>query len=493
MTRPAVVCVESRECSPELLERLTGATRFPERLAGPAIVHTVCRSGGRLLYVTAPPMVEVEEQVRYYLGLLGEEGGALGLSGEGAAAARRERVRVLGLEDSSSRWLSRKVLDPGNPHAARLRAEIRDFVAAQARDGSDVRLSYFEPSAPLEEFARSLGVPGDQFPSSAIPLGTKSAGRELLAGAGIEIPAGSGLCRSTGELARAVAELARKGHRKVVIKLDSTAYGGGLGNAVLDLRDVVPADGDVSVGRILAELPHAELVDAKLNWREFSDMIEESGALAEEWIEDEALASPSFQGRLTASGEAEAVSTHDQVLTAGGQSYAGCTFPADAAYRATVVDHGLRVGRALLERGLRGGDYGVDFLVTGPAGGHRVLGCELNLRATGTKHAFTMVTGLLGTVPTADGRLFAADGTERVYEASDALTDPRWAGLLPSRLIGAVTGSPLGYDAARGTGVVLHMLSALVEHGKFGAVCVGRDRGEARGMMRGLRELVPTA
>ncbi|MEV4442003.1 peptide ligase PGM1-related protein [Streptomyces sp. NPDC049577] len=477
--RPALVCVESRECDPQLLERLTGATRFPERLAGPAIIHTVCRAGGRLLYVTAPPMEDAERQVEYYLGLLGE-----------GARPDRRAVEVVGLDDSSSRWLSHKILDPGNPDAARLRAGIHAFVEHERDNGSDVRLSYYEPSLPLEGLARDLGVPRDQFDAAWIPLGTKCAGRALLAEAGLAVPAGTGLCRSTVELARGVAGLVRAGYPRVVLKLDSTAYGGGLGNAVLDVSGLDPEREAGLVERIHAELPHAVLVDAKISWREFSAMIAESGAIAEEWVEDDGLASPSFQGRITPDGTVEAVSTHDQVLITGGQVYAGCSFPADAAYRAVITGLGVRVGRALRERGLRGGDYGVDFLVTGPRSDPRVLGCELNLRATGTKHPFTTVTGLLGISPTADGRLVLADGTERVYEASDALTDPRFTGLRPGRLIDAVTGSPLGYDPALGTGVVLHMMSAVVDYGKFGAVCVGRDRAEAARLMRDLRDLV---
>ncbi|MEU6504991.1 peptide ligase PGM1-related protein [Streptomyces sp. NPDC046942] len=50
--------------------------------------------------------------------------------------------------------------------------------------------------------------------------------------------------------------------------------------------------------------------------------------------------------------------------------------------------------------------------------------------------------------------------------------------------------SPLGYDPERATGVVLHMMSAAAEDGKFGAVCIGADRAEAAALLRGLRELV---
>lgn len=486
---PAPIYVQSRECSPQLLERLTGATFFPERSAGSAIVNTVCRSGGHLLYVTAPAMIEADQQVDYYLSLL---------PGDPARrhADARARVHIVTLDDTSSRWLSEKILDTGNPEAARVRAAIHAFAQHEKRHGGEVVLKYFEPSQPLEELARALGVPGDQSHSSYIPLGTKDAGRHLMRSAGLDLPAGSALCHTTTALAEETARLVRQGHRKFVLKLNSTAYGGGLGNALLDLSNLggrVPhaADNNGSglTRLVLTRLPHAALVDPKISWEQFTEMIEQSGAIAEELVEADEVLSPSFQGRITDRGTVEVVSTHDQILSASGQTFTGCSFPADAEYRQTITDHGVRVGLALLERGVDSGDYGVDFLVTRSPGGSRILGCELNLRATGTKHAFTMVTGLLGVSPTQDGRLLV-DGAERVYEASDGIMNARYRGLLPTQLIRAVTESPLRYDHTRKTGVVLHMMSAVVTYGKFGAVCVGQDRAEARRMMRELRELI---
>ncbi|MFD9333176.1 peptide ligase PGM1-related protein [Streptomyces sp. NPDC060028] len=480
---PAQVSIESRESDPRLLERRAGATLFPERLLGAAIVNTVCRSAGRLLYVTAVPVIDARQQVDYYLGLLGDQ-----------VLEQREAVQLVSVGDGSCRWLSEKVLDPADPAAARVRARIVEFLDRGRRDGADVRLSYFEPSFAMQQFARALGVTPSQADAAQIPLGTKHAGRLLFAEAGIEVPLGTRLCRSTEHLAKEIGGLVRAGRLSVLIKLDSTAYAGAFGHALLDLNgigtDRLGGTGTL-VDRIRAALPRSTLFDAHTTWENFAREIEESGAIAEEWIGAGAAHSPSFQGRLTSDGTAQTVSTHDQVFDPGRRTFTGCLFPADAAYRHTVIDYGLRIGQALLKRGLRAGDYGVDFLATPTSTGWRLLGCEVNLRATATKHAFSMAAGLLGITTTPDGRLIS-DAGERAYESTDSITSPHYAGLRPVQLTRAVTDSPLHYDPVRKTGVILHMMSALVEHGKFGAVCIGTDRVHARALLRDLHSLVDT-
>ena len=111
-----------------------------------------------------------------------------------------------------------------------------------------------------------------------------------------------------------------------------------------------------------------------------------------------------------------------------------------------------------------------------------------------------MTTSLLGVEPDESGALRVdlvgdgagggAGGGERVYFASDGIGDPRYVGLRPRQLIAAVLNSALAYDHASKTGVVLHMMSAISEYGKFGAVCIGRDREHAAALMSDLRSLV---
>ncbi|HUC56672.1 MAG TPA: peptide ligase PGM1-related protein [Streptosporangiaceae bacterium] len=481
----ARVFIQSRECSPGVLERLTGSVYFPERRLGATIVSSVCRDGMSLLYVAAPEVADAAEQIEYFLGLLPA-------ASRGQEASRRNRVRLISLDDSSARWLSTKVLDTERQESAQARKRIRDFVHKERQAGAEIKLSYYEPSEKLERFAAELGIVGDQVSSQFIGLGTKGSSRHLFAAAGIPMPAGTAEFRGLRELAGGVAGLVRQGHYRQVVKLCSTEYGGGFGNALLDvselrLRDV--RDSELTE-TVLALLPaRTTLADAKIGWGQFADWIGQSGVLSEELIEGDEVRSPSYQGEIDADGRVTTTSTHEQVLGDLGQIFTGCKFPAGAEYRRSVIRYGLAAGHRLAELGVRGGDYGVDFIAVRRGERWDVFGCEVNLRTTATKHGFAMTTGLLGVLPDESGRLFTG-GSERVYQSSDAIADSRYQGLRPRDLIATVSASPLGYDHNRKTGVVLHMMSAAVEYGKFGAVAIGTDSEHAEALIEGLRVLI---
>ena len=202
-----------------------------------------------------------------------------------------------------------------------------------------------------------------------------------------------------------------------------------------------------------------------------------AGVLAEELLTGEEVRSPSVQGQLTPEG-AVVASTHEQLLALNRQTYTGSMFPAIEQYRTLITDYGLRVGAALHDAGLDRGDYGVDFVAVQRNRRWQVFDCELNLRGTGTRHGFNMVTTLLDSTVDEAGEL-QVDGEPRVYMASDSISDPAYIGLRPKALITAVENSPLHYDASRRRGVVLHFLSPLPEFGKFGAVC-GEVRRRSR-------------
>jgi hypothetical protein len=477
---PLRITVGSRECSTGLLERLPGATMFGERPIGAAIVGALHRPGGSVICVTAPAMVDADDQIDYFL--------RLGMATTRHTDPRppRSRATVLSIDDRSSRWLSEKLLDPAHPDAVAALAHLRDAVEGERRAGRQVLLNYVEPSVPLERLAELLGVVGDQAPSWTIPLGTKSSSRAIFEALRIPVAAATPVVHDLSTLAATMATLVRAGHRRFVLKLNSTAYGSGLGSALLDLSDLPASAVDLS-GAIEAAIPRADVIDAKLGWSGFSADVPRSGVLAEELISGNEFRSPSFQGQLTPDG-ARVVSTHEQLLAPNGQTYAGCVFPASEPYRAQVIKYGLLVGTALHEKGIDQGDYGIDYIAVRNDGRWWVLGCELNLRATGARHGFDMATTLLGVTPDPDGELWV-DGERRVYISSDSIISEHYVGLRPGALIDTVEDSPLHWDPIRKQGVVLHMLSSLPEFGKFGATCVATTTAAAEQMMADLRAL----
>jgi hypothetical protein len=451
---------------------------------GAAIVTDVCRAGDKVLYVSAPEIGDARAQIDYYLSLLPLRPGE-------QMTERQERVSLLSLADNSFRWLSTKLVDQESPDSAEARDRIRDFVERERKIGSQVGFSCYEPSENIEWLAGLLDIACDQAHSRYIGLGTKATGRRLLDSLGIEVPAGSNECRTVDALADELVGLVRQGLRKFVLKLNCTQFdGGGLGNALLDLTgvDLNGSDGELTA-EIAARLTGAEPVDTKIGWDYFAELIARCGVIAEQLVEAEDLRSPSYQGTVDADGQIITLSTHEQFLSGNGQVYSGCLFPAAEDYRLLLIDYGEKVGRRLAEIGVRGGDFGVDFIAVRSGQGWRLLGCELNLRTTATKHGFLMATSLLGAVPDEGGRIFV-DGTERVYHATDAIIDSRYLGLHPSQLIEAVRNSGLSYDHDRKTGVVLHMMSAVTNFGKFGAISIGETQAQAGALIRGLHDLI---
>jgi pheganomycin biosynthesis PGM1-like protein len=481
------ISIQSRECIPELLERIPGAALFPERAIGAAIVNTLRRPNDSLICVTAPEMEDIEHQIDYFVRL-----SATARAEQCDHHVLRDRLTILSIDDGSPRWLSEKLLDSSRPEAVAACRYLESMVDRARRAGRRIELTYFEPSEPLERLAKRLDLVGNQAPAKYISLGTKAAGRDIFQALHIPVAPATALVHGIDALGTALAPLVRQGRRHFMLKLNSTQYGAGMGNALFDLDDDILADSaehDLA-SAITERLPTAWVTDSKLGWSGFSSAVPVVGVLAEELITGDQFCSPSFQGRLTSNGP-DVVSTHEQMLAPNRQSYTGGAFPAAESYRILITEYGRRIGKALHAQGINRGDYGVDFIAVQRNGQWKVFACELNLRTTGTQHGFDMVTGLLGTTPGSDGEL-RVNGERRVYLVSDNVADEGYVGLRPRQLIEAVERSPLHYDPSRRQGVVLHMMSALPKYGKFGAVCIADSATAACSMMSELHALVHT-
>jgi hypothetical protein len=139
----------------------------------------------------------------------------------------------------------------------------------------------------------------------------------------------------------------------------------------------------------------------------------------------------------------------------------------------------LRVAQVLAHDGVLA-RFGVDFMTVQRNGTWETTAIEINLRKGGTTHPFLMLQFLTdGEYDTATGTYYALNGNPCFYHATDNLQQPSFVGLTPENLIDIAVNNDLHFDAATQEGVMFHLIGALEEHGKVGALCVGRSRAVA--------------
>ena len=431
-----IVVLPSLTFPVEELRKIIGIGRYEERLL--CLLLLLAEPGLEMVYVTS---LDIDPAVvDYYLSFLDDPAGA------------RTRLTLVSLADENPRALSEKLLDRPDKLAA-----IRDAVA-----GRDAYLLPFIVTAAERAVATEIGAPLYGPRPGLAYAGSKSGSRHIAREAGVPILPGAEDLHSIAAVDHALRAVQAENPEAVaaVIKLN---YGfSGQGNAVVELAGLGTSVVDSSVTFCASEE----------SWASFGPKIERDGAIVEEMLRSPGMVSPSVQMRIAPDGSQEILSTHDQIL--GGpddQVYLGCRFPARATYRAEISEAGARVGKILAAKGVVG-SFGMDFLVVDRGGRHDVYLSEINLRLGGTSHPFYLArfaTG--GTYDQASGELIA-DGVARSYVATDNLKSDAYKGLAPERLIRELAARDLAFDRASGTGVALHMLGAVAEHGKLGATCI---------------------
>jgi hypothetical protein len=75
--------------------------------------------------------------------------------------------------------------------------------------------------------------------------------------------------------------------------------------------------------------------------------------------------------------------------------------------------------------------------------------------------------------------LLMADGQPKYYTATDNCAAPCLRGRTPGEVMRTADRLGIGFDAARHTGNVFHLLGAIPEHGKLGFTSIGDSREEA--------------
>jgi hypothetical protein len=446
-----VVVVPSLTFPVAELRKIVGIQHYEERLL--FLLLLLSDPDKRLVYVSSGRIDP--EVVDYYLGFLPDPAGA------------RARLTMLALDDVTPEALAAKLV---------ARPELTDQLAELIEDPADALLLTFNVTGHERDLAERLGIGLFGPPPELIPFGSKTGSRRVGRAAGVTVLDGVEDLWSMDEVERAVARLGRAGPLDaVVVKLNNGFSG--QGNAIVELGP----GGERSSWR-------TTFCAAEESWPSFAAKIGAEGGVVERLV-GTAVASPSAQVSISPGGDVRVVSTHDQIL--GGPSrqvYLGCRFPAAPAYRERVQRDAEAVARVLVAKGVIG-SFGIDFFAMPGRDGLEVALCEINLRMGGTTHPYWMAR--LATRARWDqaANQLAIGGRPLFYTATDNLKSAKLVRRRPAEVIEAVAARGLALRPGAGTGVALHLLGALPEHGKMGMTCVAASAAEADELDREIRAL----
>lgn len=413
-----------------------------------------------LTYVTSLPVAQ--RTVDYYISLLAPR----------FRLSARRRLRLVSLGDAGNAPLSEKLL--ARPDVL---DHIRDTLVGP-------QVSYLLPynATVLErDIALALDVPLYGADPAHAWLGTKSGARALFARAGVPRPLGAECIRSVGDATDAICALrtARPELAEVIIKIDNAVSGEG--NALLDLAALPapgsPAERELIHQRLVRLAPQVDGVTPTA----FLAKLAAEGGVVEERITADELRSPSVQLQITPTRAVELLSTHDQILDGpSGQRFAGCRFPADPAYAATVSVLARQIAEQLADLGVIG-PLAVDFLMARERQGRwRPFALEVNLRMGGTTHPYRTLTGLTdGTYDPETATFTTRRGDSRHYVAIDHLEIPQLQALGHAGLLARAMRQDLRFDHKRGRGVVFHMLTSIEPLATVGVTAIADSPASA--------------
>ncbi len=464
-----VVVVPSLTLDQEVLAKIKGIHYYEERMLYYLMLLQMPRT--QVIYVTSKPLDPTV--VDYFLGLL---------PGVPISHARR-RLVLLSCHDATPRSLTEKIL--ARPWLIR---RIREAI----RYPEHAYLEVFN-STPFERrLAVALDVPLYACDPDLMHLGNKSWNRKIFRKAQVPLPEGYEDLRDEQDLVQAVAALKRQHPdlRRVVVKLNEGFSGEG--NALFDLREAPESDLE---DWIVRQLPHMHFENPLETYERYMRKFREMQGIVEVFVEGEGKRSPSVQGIIDPLGRGTIVSTHEQVL--GGptkQIYLGATFPALADYRSQLHEYGRRVGEILSSAGAMG-RYAVDFVAVPRASGRWDLyALEINLRKGGTTHPYAILRFLTGgEYDLEDGLYYTGTGQPRYYYATDNMYSEAYVGLTPEDLMDITVCEGLHFNAATQEGIVFHLIGALSEYGKLGAVCIGASPEHAEALYHRTREALERA
>jgi len=414
----------------------------------------------RLIYVTSQTILP--SVIDYYLALL-----------PGVIPSHaRQRLFLISPLDGSVRPLSDKLLD-----RPRLIERIRSLIM----DPDRAHLVPFNTTNREKELALRLGIPMYGANPKFFPLGTKSGCRKIFIEENVPHPLGVENLGSKEDLIDAIMRMRAKrpSIKQVLAKLNEGVSGEG--NAVIDLKGLPAAGGSKEKAMLEERLRAMQFELARVTYDSYMQKLQERKGVVEERIMGDEIRSPSVQLRVTPLGVVELLSTHDQLLGGpSGQSYLGCTFPADPGYAALITQEAAKVGRRLAKEGVIG-RFALDFVVVRSNEKWEPYAIEINLRKGGTTHPFLTLQFLTDGTYNPETAIFTApNGRQKFFVASDHVESRAYRKLTPDDLFDIVVRHDLHFGQTRQTGVVFHMMSALGELGRTGLTAVGNSHEDAK-------------
>lgn len=414
----------------------------------------------RIVYVTSQTIPW--EIVEYYLHLLP------GIISSHA----KKRLFMLSPLDGSSRPLSLKILE-----RPRFIEQIRSLIINPDR----AHLVPFMTTVLERDLSLKLGIPMYGSDPKFFHLGTKSGCRKLFAQEGVEHPAGVEDVRTAQDVIEAAVTMRQQNPelQKLIVKHDEGV--GGMGNATLDLQGLPKPGSPGERKEIENHLANLKFELPEIKYDQYMEDLGKHAGIVEEWIQGEEYRSPSAQLRITPLGQVELLSTHDQVLGGPtGQIFIGASFPADKAYAVEIMRQAAKVGSRLAKEGVLG-RFAIDFVsVRQKDGKWKSYAIELNLRKGGTTHPFLTLQFLTDGVYDAEAGVFrTAQGKEKYFLASDHVESPLYRVFTHENVFDIVAQEGLHFNQSTQTGIVLCMLMAIGEFGRFGITAVGNSHQEA--------------
>ncbi len=453
----SVVIIPSITLDQEILAKITGHVHYEERLLCLLMLLRMPRT--HVVYVTSMPIDPVI--IDYYLHLLP------GITRHHAT----QRLTLLSCYDASPRSLTEKILE---------RPRVIERIKKSIPVGNVSHMACFNVTALERTLSVKLEMPIYGCDPELFEQGNKSNSRKLFRTCGLDLPEGYEDLKNEDEIVQALTDLKLNDPslKKAVVKMNDGFSGEGNGVFSYEGMDKLTEWKSWITQNLSTRL---KIVASDLSFHEFIYKFQSMGGIVEAFVEGDIKRSPSVQCRISPLGDCKVISTHDQEV--GGESeqiFLGATFPAHEDYAIEVGEYGLKVAKALQEKGVLG-RFGVDFISVKQGNEWKHYAIEINLRKGGTTHPYILLQFLTdGDYDYENGMFLTANRQTRYYYCSDNLRNTKYRGITPPDLIDIAMLHQLHYDGTSQEGVMFHLIGALSQYGKLGVVCIGSTPERAR-------------